>query len=178
MLQLRVTAQFYFGSKGTYILKAWGQADHPKVWREASGSILAPLFMFFFLPLSLSYVNCASQEGCLFYLRFLLQSSDLSLFYSWAFPFFIFQPPPFWTPFSYSRTSLVAQTVKRLSTMRETRVQALVGKIPWRRKWQPTPVLLPGKSHGQRSLLDYSLWSRRVRHDWATSLSLSLSYST
>ena len=89
---------------------------------------------FFFLPLSLSYVNCASQEGCLFYLRFLLQSSDLSLFYSWAFPFFIFQPPPFWTPFSYSRTSLVAQTVKRLSTMRETRVQALVGKIPWRRK--------------------------------------------
>ena len=31
-----------------------------------------------------------------------------------------------------------------------------VGKIPWRRKWQPTPVLLPGDSHGQRSLADYS----------------------
>ena len=31
-------------------------------------------------------------------------------------------------------------------------------KIPWRRKWQPTPVLLPGKSHGRRSLLDYSPW--------------------
>ena len=30
------------------------------------------------------------------------------------------------------------------------------GKIPWRRKWQPTPVFLPGKSHGQRSLTDYS----------------------
>ena len=29
---------------------------------------------------------------------------------------------------------------------------------PWRRKWQPTPVLLPGKSHGQRSLVGYSLW--------------------
>ena len=28
------------------------------------------------------------------------------------------------------------------------------GKIPWRRKWQPTPVFLPGKSHGQRSWLD------------------------
>jgi len=27
-----------------------------------------------------------------------------------------------------------------------------VGKIPWRRKWQPTPVFLPGESHGQRSL--------------------------
>jgi len=31
-----------------------------------------------------------------------------------------------------------------------------VGKIPWRRKWQPTPLFLPGKSHGQRSLEDYS----------------------
>ena len=31
-----------------------------------------------------------------------------------------------------------------------------VGKIPWKRKWQPTPVFLPGKSHGQRSLVGYS----------------------
>ena len=31
-----------------------------------------------------------------------------------------------------------------------------VGKIPWRRKWQPTSVFLPGKSHGQRSLAGYS----------------------
>ena len=36
-----------------------------------------------------------------------------------------------------------------------------VGKIPWRRKWQSTPVLLPGKSHGQRSLVCYSLWGRK-----------------
>ena len=40
-----------------------------------------------------------------------------------------------------------------------------VRKIPWRRLWQPTPVFLPGKSHGQRSLLGYS---KRVGHDWAT----------
>ena len=33
-----------------------------------------------------------------------------------------------------------------------------VRKILWRRKWQPTPVFLPGKSHGQRSLADYSSW--------------------
>ena len=32
------------------------------------------------------------------------------------------------------------------------------GKISWRRKWQPTPVLLPGKSHGWRSLVGYSPW--------------------
>ena len=36
-----------------------------------------------------------------------------------------------------------------------------VGKIPWRRKWQPTPVLLPGKSHGQRSLVGYSPWDHK-----------------
>ena len=33
-------------------------------------------------------------------------------------------------------------------------------KIPWRRKWQPTPVILSGKSYGQRSLVDYSPWDR------------------
>ena len=31
-----------------------------------------------------------------------------------------------------------------------------VGKIPWRRRWQPTPVFLPGESHGERSLVGYS----------------------
>ena len=31
-----------------------------------------------------------------------------------------------------------------------------VGKIPWRSKWQPTPVFLPGEFHGQRSLVGYS----------------------
>ena len=33
-----------------------------------------------------------------------------------------------------------------------------VRKIPWRRKWQPTPVFLPGESRGQRSLAGYSPW--------------------
>ena len=33
------------------------------------------------------------------------------------------------------------------------------GRFPWKRKWQPTPVFLPGKSHGQRSLVGYSPWS-------------------
>ena len=37
-------------------------------------------------------------------------------------------------------------------------VQFWVRKTPWRRKWQPTPVLLPGKFHGQRSLAGYSPW--------------------
>ena len=33
--------------------------------------------------------------------------------------------------------------------------------LSWRRKWQPTPVLLPGKFHGQRSLVSYSAWGRK-----------------
>ena len=33
-----------------------------------------------------------------------------------------------------------------------------VGKIPWRRAWQPTPIFLPGESHGQRRLVGYSPW--------------------
>ena len=38
---------------------------------------------------------------------------------------------------------------------------AWVGKSPWRRKWQPTPVSLPGESQGQRSLVGYSLGGHR-----------------
>ena len=33
-----------------------------------------------------------------------------------------------------------------------------VRMIPWSRKWQPTPAFLPGKFHGQRSLVDYTPW--------------------
>ena len=51
--------------------------------------------------------------------------------------------------------------VKNLPTMQETRVQSLGQEDPWRRKWQPTPVFLPGKSHGQRSLVGYSLWHHK-----------------
>ena len=43
--------------------------------------------------------------------------------------------------------------VKRLSTMWETWVLSLGWEVPWRKKWQPTPVLLPRKSHGRRSLV-------------------------
>ena len=54
--------------------------------------------------------------------------------------------------------------VKSLPAMQETQFQSLVGKILWKRKWQPTPVLLPGKPHGQRSPVGYSSWGHRVGH--------------
>ena len=64
---------------------------------------------------------------------------------------------------------LVAQMEKNLPTKQETQFDPWVRKIPWRRKGQPTPVFLPGKSQGQRSLEGYSLWGcKRVEHNWAT----------
>ena len=45
-----------------------------------------------------------------------------------------------------------------LPAMQEIRFDSWVRKIPWRTKWQPTPVFLLGESHGQRSLAGYSPW--------------------
>ena len=60
--------------------------------------------------------------------------------------------------------SLMAQTVKNPPTMLETRFDPWVGNIPWRRKWQPTPVFLSEESHGQRSLAGYSLQGHWAGH--------------
>ena len=52
---------------------------------------------------------------------------------------------------------------------RKHRFDPWVWKNAWRRKWHPTPVFLPGKSHGQRSLVGYSPQGhKRVGHDLAT----------
>ena len=49
-----------------------------------------------------------------------------------------------------------SSVVKNLPASAGDASSVWVGKIPWRRIWQPTPVFLPGESHGQRSLVDYS----------------------
>ena len=64
---------------------------------------------------------------------------------------------------------LVAQLVKNPPANAADKRHGLdprVRKIPWRRKWQPTPVLLPGEVCGQRNLTGYSPGSQRVGHDW------------
>ena len=57
--------------------------------------------------------------------------------------------------------------VKDHLLMQRYGVNPWVRKTPWRRPWQPTPIFLPGKSLGQRSLTGY-LGSQRVGHDLAT----------
>ena len=67
------------------------------------------------------------------------------------------------------KASLVAPSVKNLLIVQGTWVQSLGQEDPQRRKWQPTPLFLPWKSHGQRSLAVYSIWEcKRVGHSLAT----------
>ena len=66
-----------------------------------------------------------------------------------------------------SRAYMVAQMVKNLPTMQETGVWSLGWEDPLEEGTAPTPVFLPGESHGQRSLVGYSPWGHeRVKHDW------------
>ena len=64
--------------------------------------------------------------------------------------------------------SQVAQWLKKKKSTcqcRRCKLDPCTRKIPWRRKWQPTPVFLPGKSRGQRSLVGpQSMGLQRVRH--------------
>ena len=63
----------------------------------------------------------------------------------------------------FYKASLVVLTVKNLPAIAgDVRLgfDPWVGKIPWRRAQQPTPVFLPGESHGQRILAGYSPWGR------------------
>ena len=50
---------------------------------------------------------------------------------------------------------------ENLPVMQETRVCSWVEKIPWKRNWQPSPIFLPRKPCGQRSLAGYSPWGRK-----------------
>jgi len=71
--------------------------------------------------------------------------------------------------FHPERDSQVVQCKKSNCQCKRYSFDSWVGKTPWRRKWQPTPVFLPGKSPGQRNLVGYGPWSqKRIGHDLAT----------
>ena len=70
------------------------------------------------------------------------------------------------------RASLVAQTVKKICLQCRPGFDPWVGKIPWKRKWQPTPVFLPREFHGQEEPTGLqSMRSQGVTHNWATNTS-------
>ena len=77
-----VMAQFYLESKENTSWRCEVGQTQKILRKKAASPILAHLLIYIFLlPISLPYVNCASQKGCLFYLRSSLRSSDLPLFY-------------------------------------------------------------------------------------------------
>ena len=86
-------------------------------------------------------------------------------------------------PFAHFKESALSlafpsdSMVKNLPAMQQRRVWSLGGEDSWRRKWQATPVFLPGKSHGEKSLAGYSSWglqkSQRRLSYWTTTLVLT-----
>ena len=62
---------------------------------------------------------------------------------------------------SLSMGFLCASVVKNLPAIWKMQVLSLGWKDLWRRKWEPTPIFLPGKSHGQRSLVGYRPWDHK-----------------
>ena len=67
-----------------------------------------------------------------------------------------------WLPWWFSGKEFTCQC-------RRSKFNPQVRKSPWRKKWQLTPVSLPGNSHGHRSMAGYSSWGcKRFRHNLAT----------
>ena len=78
----------------------------------------------------------------------------------------------YWTP-AVVTPGFPGGSMRRLhlpkQEMEHRGVRSWVKKIPWRSKWLPTPILLPGESHGQSSLEGYCLWGgKRVGRDSVT----------
>ena len=87
----------------------------------------------------------------------------------WSFPLFSWDllTTTIWTS-RLPRWLTGKESTWQCRSCRRCRFDPCVGKTPWRRKWQPTPVFLPEESHGQRSLVCYSSQGpKRVRHDWS-----------
>ena len=76
--------------------------------------------------------------------------------------------------FSYRPVVKAEQLFRQRRRRKKLGFDPWVWKIPWRRKWQPTPVFLLGKFHGQRSLRGYSPWGYK-ESDMPEQLTLTLS---
>ena len=143
----------------------WAQ---PKGWATLSDGIVssgcnAVLSKLLHVDSSCSLLKWKSQ----------VVSPALFLFCGKTFPtgfmpqLIVFDPDIKWS--SWKQTGLPRWLCGKESVRQRRRLgfNPWVGKIPWRRAWQPTPVFLPGESHGQRSLVGYSpsIGSQRVRHN-------------
>ena len=93
---------------------------------------------------------------------FFSKTNSFLLKCGWFTMLYLFQELPRWL--SGKESACQCRRCKRC------RFDPWVRKIPWRRKWQPTLVFLPGKCHGQRSMVSCSLWGGKeldtTEHAW------------
>ena len=123
-----------------------------EIERPKSRLWIVKFFLLSFSPLSYPFLFPFIQKKISIFICFQV------LFFN-----FLCDPLAFFTMlFSLHRASLLVQRVKNTNAGRCKRCvfDPWVGKIPWRRAWQPIPVFLPGESHGQRSLVGCRLWGR------------------
>ena len=125
------------------------------VWQKPTQYCKATILQF-----KINYLKKKKKKNTLPYLFTMQNSRSLHMINVFIFTT-TWKKQGITSPFHRTRASLVAQMVKHQPAMRETRVWFLGWKIPWRRKWQSTPALLSGKSHGRRSLVGYSLWGHK-----------------
>ena len=103
------------------------------------------------------------------FIKRLFSSSSLSAIRVVSSAYLRFLIPPYFVRYFHIGLSWWLSDKESACQCRRPGFNPWVGKIPWVRKWQPTLVFLPGKSHGQRSLTDYNWWGcERVRHNLAT----------
>ena len=91
---------------------------------------------------------CPSKRWGVFF--FFSKTNNFLLKYGWFTMLYLFQGLPRWLSGN--------ESVCQCRRCKRCRFDPWVRKIPWRREWQPTLVFLPGKFHGQRSLVGCSLW--------------------
>ena len=165
------------------------QCPVSKVWREDSNSDINEILYTLYFALCLQSLVCLSWSEHIFWTRPCRCSTDPPS----PEPSPSSLDPCSSIPFRHSCSLAVANTrsilacslslwghlpcwggLPRWLSGKESACQcrrhgfeSWVGKIPWRREWQATLVLLPGESHGQRSPVGCSPWGGRVRHDWA-----------
>ena len=152
VLQLAYSSEFYSASQGKYTLEMWEQVD-PK------GEASIHLGFFFLIHLSLApslpYGNWPSQGGCFSHLRFLLWSSDFLFFhFRGLFHFFVFKPPSYWTPFSYSNCLTDWRQAEKGMTEDE-----MVGWHHWLKEHEFEQT--PGDSEGQGRLECCAPWGQK-----------------
>ena len=93
---------------------------------------------------------------------------DILLLVCWNFTIIydIYHSLPHSHPLGFLGGAFGKESTCQCRRQKRWRFDPWIGKIPCRRKWQPTPVCLPWKFREQRSLGAKSLWNHRVRHDW------------